>query len=76
MAQLIITIPDEQIPRITAAFNHLLEDGDAVDLENPTGLEIKAKLEDITRQRILDMVLRYEHQKTINDFVFEDLNIT
>lgn len=76
MAQLIITIPDEQIPRIIAAFNHLLKEGDAVDLENPTGLEIKEKLEAITRQRILDMVLRYEHQKTINDFVFEDLSIT
>lgn len=76
MAQLIITIPDIQIPRVIDAYRHLLVEGDVVDLESPTGLEIKAKLEAITRQRIEDMVLRYEHQKAIDDFIFEDINIT
>lgn len=70
MAQLTKTIPNAQLPRVVAAFKPQLSAGEAVDLENPTGVEIQKKLEDLWGgEFILSEVLRFEalqHNQTFN----------
>lgn len=76
MANLTVTIPDLQIPRIIAAYKHLLDEGEAVDLDNPTGLEIQAKLQQLVIENIKLTLERLEKKFHSTSFVFDDINIT
>lgn len=76
MAQLTITIPDVQLPRIIAAYKHRIQEGEAVDVNDPTPSEIKAKLEQIAIENIIADVNMYEAQVNTDSFVFDDLGIS
>ena len=75
MAQLIIEIPDLQLPRIIATYKHRIQPGEAVDVNDPTPSEIKAKLEQIAKENIIADVLKYEAQVNTDSFIFNDLGI-
>jgi hypothetical protein len=76
MADLTITIPDPQIPRIIAAITPFIEEGDAVDIENPTGAEASAKLESYLRIYIENFVRNQERKIHQESFEFTDLGLT
>lgn len=73
MADFTVTIPDAQLPRIIATYKHRLQEGEAADPENPTGLEIKALLERISLENIIADVHKHEFQVNADSHVFEDL---
>jgi hypothetical protein len=73
MAEFTVTIPDAQLPRIIATYKHRIQEGEAADPENPTGLEIKALLERISLENIIVDVKKHEAQANADSFIFEDL---
>lgn len=75
MAQLELDIPDIHIPRIVEAIKPFLEEGDAVDLENPTNAEAAAKLKQYLIKYIKNFVLNSERANYSQSFIFEDIPI-
>jgi hypothetical protein len=76
MAQLILEIPDPVIPRLRAATIRILDEGDAVDLENPTDLEIVNKLKSLCIQRLTKLVFDFEKFEHKQNFSYTDMSIT
>ena len=76
MASLTITIPDNTLTRVKTALKRLLVTGEAVDLENPTNDEIKAKIKSLCIKHIKDKLKEQEIQITYESFSFTDINLT
>ena len=75
MAQLTITIPDIYIPRLKIALIRLLNEGEAIDLENPTNEEIRLKAKSICIKHLWE-VWKAEEWKINNEgFEFDDPGI-
>lgn len=76
MAQIQLNIPNDEMPRIKEAFKAMLQEGDAVDINNPTDQEIlilyKSFLKNVTLKRVLD----YEKTLYYSQFEVDNINIT
>jgi len=76
MAQLTIDIDDVHLPRIKEAMIPFLQEGDAVDLLNPTNAEVAAKLKVVLITKIKQVVSDYEKATYINSYVMEVMAIS
>lgn len=76
MATLTINLPDAVLPRVVSAFKPKLEEGDAVDLENPTNAEIAAKVKSFMIKMTKRVVENYEKQVDAEQFSFTDLGMS
>jgi len=75
MAQLIIEIPDVQLPRVIAAFGALVQEGDAVDIENPTNQEILIIVKTYVSNTLIRRVNDYEKVIHTSEFTPVSLDI-
>ena len=75
MAQLIIEIPDVQLPRVITAFGALVQEGDAVDVENPTNQEIVIIVKTYISNALIRRVNDYEKVIHTSEFTPVSLDI-
>lgn len=75
MAILEINIPDDKIDRLIIALKPLMKEGEADDLENPTGQEAKLKAEDICKKYLIAVWKEQEWIMNNDSFEFEDTGI-
>ena len=76
MANITVTIPDEQLPRIVEMIKPRLMEGEAVDLENPTNAEISAKVKELWIETLKNNLFNFEQQIIKDSFTYSDVGMT
>lgn len=76
MAQFTIEIPDDKIDRVKTALKRLLVEGEAIDLENPTNVEIRDKAKSICVKHLKAVLKEQATILNYENFVYELIDIS